>query len=92
VLLALFAIILTAGLSQSSLPAALLSGGVGDSAGLGPCNWGALEPALPIMFLALVYHDLIPVIVSYLNGDRSAIRWVLVEAAGCWLQVLRFRQ
>lgn len=72
-LLALFAFILTAGASQSALPAALAAGPAGLAA-LRPCDWGALEPAVPIMFLALVYHDLVPVIVSYLGGDRRAIR------------------
>ncbi|KAL4427144.1 hypothetical protein ABPG77_001148 [Micractinium sp. CCAP 211/92] len=77
VLLALFAFILTAGASQSALPAALAAGPAGLAA-LRPCDWGALEPAVPIMFLALVYHDLVPVIVSYLGGDRRAIRSAIV--------------
>ena len=37
-----------------------------------------LPPALPIMFLSLVYHDLIPFICSYLNGDATKIRQALV--------------
>ena len=37
-----------------------------------------LPPALPIMFLSLVYHDLIPFICSYLNGDATRIRQALV--------------
>jgi len=37
-----------------------------------------LPPALPIMFLSLVYHDLIPFICSYLNGDAARIRQALV--------------
>lgn len=77
VLLALFAFILTAGASHSALPAALAAGPAGLAA-LRPCDWGALEPAVPIMFLALVYHDLVPVIVSYLGGDRRAIRSAIV--------------
>lgn len=76
-MLALFAFILTAGASQSALPAALAAGPAGLAA-LRPCDWGALQPAVPIMFLALVYHDLVPVIVSYLGGDRRAIRWDFV--------------
>ena len=72
-LLGLFLVILAAGASEAGggpggLPAALLHG---------PADWAALEPAVPIMFLALVYHDLVPVIVSYLGGDRKTIRWVL---------------
>jgi tyrosine-specific transport protein len=38
----------------------------------------ALGPAIPIMFLSLVYHDLIPLICSYLGGDRTKIRKALV--------------
>lgn len=72
-LLLLFGAILAAGASQAGLPAALLSGAA---------DWGALEPAVPIIFLALVYHDLIPVIVSYLGGDRAAIRWVGLARRG----------
>jgi hypothetical protein len=67
VLLLLFGVILTAGAAQAGLPASLASG---------TADWAALEPAVPIMFLALVYHDLVPVIVDYLGGDRQNIRWV----------------
>jgi tyrosine-specific transport protein len=65
VLLLLFGVILTAGAAQSGLPGSLAGG---------HADWAALEPAVPIMFLALVYHDLIPVIVDYLGGDRINIR------------------
>lgn len=45
VLLCMFCVILAAGVAQhSDLPAALLAG---------PADWGALQPAVPIMFLAL---------------------------------------
>lgn len=43
-LLALFGGILAAGVAQSDLPHALLAG---------HADWGALQPAVPIMFLAL---------------------------------------
>ncbi|EFN53483.1 hypothetical protein CHLNCDRAFT_136774 [Chlorella variabilis] len=69
VLLLLFGVILTAGASQAGLPASLAAGAA---------DWGALEPAVPIMFLALVYHDLVPVIVDYLGGDRRSIRSAIV--------------
>lgn len=69
VLLALFAVILCAGASQSSLPHSLLHG---------IADWGALQPVVPIIFLSLVFHDLTPVIVSYLGGDRARIRTALV--------------
>jgi hypothetical protein len=45
VLLVLFGVILAAGASQAGLPGSLLGG---------PSDWAALQPALPIMFLALV--------------------------------------
>ena len=41
-------------------------------------NWQALGPAIPIIFLSLVYHDLIPLICSYLDGDRGRTRLALV--------------
>ncbi|KAI3424069.1 hypothetical protein D9Q98_009432 [Chlorella vulgaris] len=69
VLLLLFGVILTAGAAQSGLPGSLAGG---------HADWAALEPAVPIMFLALVYHDLIPVIVDYLGGDRKNIRSAIV--------------
>lgn len=80
VLLALFAFILTAGASHSALPAALAAGPAGLAA-LRPCDWGALEPAVPIMFLALVYHDLVPVIVSYLGGAARSMPWRAASVA-----------
>ncbi|PRW20529.1 tyrosine-specific transport -like [Chlorella sorokiniana] len=69
VLLALFAVILCAGAGQSSLPHSLLHGA---------SDWSAVQPAVPIIFLSLVFHDLTPVIVSYLGGDRARIRTALV--------------
>ena len=48
-----------------------------------------LPPALPIMFLSLVYHDLIPFICSYLNGDAARIRQALVfGSVVCWFVCL----
>jgi tyrosine-specific transport protein len=70
-LLALFAVILAAG--------GAAAGGGGVAAAAATADWGALQPALPIIFLALVYHDLVPVIVDYLGGDRKAIRWVVAR-------------
>ena len=33
-----------------------------------------LPQAIPIMFLSLIYHDLVPVICGYMNGDLKQIR------------------
>lgn len=66
-LLSLFAVIVSAGAVQADLPTTLLAG---------PSAWGALGPCLPIMLLALVWHDLLPVIVDRLGGCRATIRWV----------------
>eukprot|EP00890_Picochlorum_soloecismus_P002953 jgi/Picsp_1/3659/NSC_06496-R1_tyrosine-specific transport len=41
-------------------------------------NWQALGPAIPIIFLSLVYHDLIPLICYYLDGDRARTRLALL--------------
>lgn len=34
----------------------------------------AVSDAIPIIFLTLVFHDLVPVVCSYLNGDSAKIR------------------
>lgn len=41
-------------------------------------EWGQAAPALPILFLALVYHDLVPVLCSYLEGDLPRIKRALM--------------
>lgn len=41
-------------------------------------NWEAVGEAMPILFLALVYHDLVPLVCSYLGGDLKRIRQALV--------------
>jgi hypothetical protein len=33
----------------------------------------AAVPAIPVMYLALVYHDLVPVLCQYLGGDRRRV-------------------
>jgi tyrosine-specific transport protein len=68
-LLVLFAGIITVGFSQQDVPAALASQ---------PAVWTAVTPALPILFLSLVYHDLVPLICSMLGGHRGTIRSALV--------------
>lgn len=70
-LLVLFVGILGAGAAQGGpdMPAALAAQ---------PAAWAALAPAMPIVFLSLVYHDLVPVIVSYLGGDRGRVRQAIV--------------
>ena len=37
-----------------------------------------LPEAIPIMFLSLIYHDLVPVICAYMNGDLKEIRKAIV--------------
>ena len=37
-----------------------------------------LPEAIPVMFLSLVYHDLVPVICAYMNGDMKKIRKAIV--------------
>lgn len=69
VLLLLFCGIVAAGAAAADVPAAVAHG---------HADWGALPPAAPIMFLALVYHDLVPLICGYLGGDRAAVRSALI--------------
>lgn len=68
-LLGLFLLILASGALQTDWTAAI-AGATSD--------WGAAAAALPIIFLALVYHDLVPVICAFLGGDRRAIRTAIV--------------
>lgn len=70
VLIGLFLSILVLGFASSDTSS--LIGSIGD------VHWVSLGPAVPIMFLSLVYHDLIPLICSYLNGDRKKIQTALV--------------
>lgn len=37
-----------------------------------------LPEAVPVMFLSLIYHDLVPVICAYMNGDLKEIRKAIV--------------
>jgi tyrosine-specific transport protein len=46
--------------------------------GLQHADWGAAAPCLPVMFLALVYHDLIPVVCQLLGWDRRKVKSALV--------------
>lgn len=70
-LMVLFLSMLGLGMSNTDLTG-LLNGPVSME------NWQALGPAIPIIFLSLVYHDLIPLICSYLDGDRGRTRLALV--------------
>ncbi len=40
-------------------------------------DWGAARGAIPIVFLSLTYHDLVPVLCAYLGRDRTRIRIAL---------------
>eukprot|EP00887_Chlorella_sp_A99_P006995 scaffold2.g6995.t1 len=71
VLLGLFLGILVAGGLQADVGGAL-------AAAPAHAAWGALSPALPIVFLSLVYHDLVPVLVKLLHGNRAALRTAIV--------------
>ncbi len=67
-LLVLFFTILAAGGGMVSLDALLTQ----------PTDWSSLSSAFPIVFLTLVYHDLIPVLCMLLGHDRPAVRTALV--------------
>ncbi|GMH35841.1 hypothetical protein BSKO_03709 [Bryopsis sp. KO-2023] len=41
-------------------------------------DWGQAWGALPIVFLSLVFHDLVPVLCKYLGYDKSRVRAALV--------------
>ena len=68
-------------LTLLSLFAVLIGGGAQavDWGGLDfTGDWTYAPQCVPVVFLALVYHDLIPVICSYLAGDSKKIRKAVV--------------
>lgn len=54
----------------------LLAGSVGqvEITEFGSADWGAVRPAIPVMLVALFYHNVIPVIVKQLQGDAPRVR------------------
>ncbi|KAK9804780.1 hypothetical protein WJX72_004945 [[Myrmecia] bisecta] len=44
-------------------------------------DWSTAPQTVPIMFLALVFHDLIPVLCSYLGDDRGRVRSALLAGS-----------
>jgi tyrosine-specific transport protein len=70
--------------SSLALPPALCAA----AAASGNWCWAALPPAAPIVFLSLVYHDLVPYLCSYLGRDRGAVTRAL--AAGSALPLALF--
>ncbi|KAK3246605.1 hypothetical protein CYMTET_43864 [Cymbomonas tetramitiformis] len=53
---------------------AVVGGGQADWSLLSYGDWGQASSTVPVIFLALVYHDLIPVLCSYLGGDLRDVR------------------
>ncbi|MDA0267506.1 MAG: tyrosine transporter [Cyanobacteria bacterium] len=41
-------------------------------------NWAAVGAALPVMFVALVYQNVVPIVTTRLEGDISKIRWAII--------------
>ena len=59
-------------------PATLVDGG----------NWAAVPATLPVICLAFVYHNVVPVVVSNLEGDVTKVRQAI--AAGVMLPFVMF--
>ena len=49
--------------------------------GLQHADWASAAPCLPVMFLALVYHDLIPVVCQLLGWDRRKVKAALLTGS-----------
>lgn len=50
-------------------------------------DWSAVPATLPVVALAFVYHNIIPVICNALEGDASKIRTAVLAGEawqGCW--------
>ncbi|CAI5482515.1 unnamed protein product [Closterium sp. Yama58-4] len=60
--------------------AALVCGGstLADWDQLGFADWSDMSSTLPVIFLALVFHDLVPVLCAYLDADLRKIRTALL--------------
>ncbi len=50
---------------------------------LAVANWGAVPNAVPVIALAFIYQNVVPVVVSNLEGNVVKIRRVGSSAAGC---------
>lgn len=48
---------------------------------LAHADWSVAAPCLPVMFLALVYHDLIPVVCQFLGFDRTKVTQSLLSGS-----------
>ena len=51
-------------------------------------NWAATTAAVPIMFVALVYHHVVPVVATQLEGDTQKIRQAIVVGSAIPLVML----
>ncbi|KAM7277289.1 hypothetical protein ACFE04_019155 [Oxalis oulophora] len=41
---------------------------------IGSSDWGKIPPTVPVIIFSLVYHDLVPVLCAYLDGDITRLR------------------
>lgn len=53
------------------------SGGI-HSDGLLQSNWSSVPDALPVIALSFVYHNIVPVICTNLEGDRGKVRLAII--------------
>ena len=60
---------------------ALAAPGV-DPGALAKADWGAVPDALPVVALAFVFHNVVPVIASSLEGDTRKIRNAILLGTG----------
>lgn len=77
---------MTAGLLllYGGIVAAGAAGGDADWASLvTSADWGAAPASIPVVLLALVYHDLVPVVCAQLRGNRRSVRTALLLGSAC---------
>ncbi|XP_024522062.1 uncharacterized protein LOC112343198 [Selaginella moellendorffii] len=79
---------MTAGLIGLFLLLVIGGSKYGDWAALLHQNWNTAPEAIPVIFLALVYHDLIPVICTYLDGDVRRIQTSVIVGSAIPLAML----
>ena len=69
---------LIGGLLATYVGFTLVTFGEVDSSLLNRSNWGSLGLTLPVIVTSFGFQGTVPILVKYMNHDRSSIRWSIV--------------
>mmetsp|Transcript_8440 Transcript_8440/g.31117 ORF Transcript_8440/g.31117 Transcript_8440/m.31117 type:complete len:621 (-) Transcript_8440:2985-4847(-) len=79
---------LTLGLLVSFMGVLLGGATMADFHSLSFSNWDSVGGSLPVVVLALVFHDLVPILANYLGGDIKRVRKSIL--VGSFIPLLMF--